>query len=163
MLTLSHHRIIGAMLAACSLAMAACRPAARRQYETFTNDAIAHEVPLPTCAYGAPTAFRRRHDATSTFTGPGATWGRLHLRIVSADPADSLLGDPVVGIGARQYLLSPRRLAPGVYESDSLPAGAVVVSIRMFSRNPLRDTVIVRSGYTDTLVVGLALSCRPAA
>ena len=163
MLTLSRHRIIGAMLPSFALAMAACGPSVRRQYETFTSDVVAHELPLPICAQGAPVAFLRRHDATGSFTGRGATWGRLHLRIVSADPADSLLGDPLVVIRAHQLLRSPQRLGGGVYQSDSLPAGSVVVSIQMIARNPLRDTVMIRPGYTDTLVAGLVRSCRPSA
>ena len=119
---------------------------------------IVHELPLPPCVANAPAAFQRRHDATQQFD-PGVTWGRLHVRLIAADSNESLSTESALAHWYGKEMHHERLRRGSALAADSVPAGPVAIHANAIGYFPWRDTVLVRAGYADTVVAGLARAC----
>lgn len=117
------------------------------------------EIVAPVCAPEAPRAFTRRHDATIPLAG-APQWGRLLFRVVSADSGERPLATAAV---ARNGFRATPLPNSELLRLDSLPAGSVSVTVLAIGFDRLRDSLVVRPGFADTVVAGLRRTCSVGA
>jgi hypothetical protein len=128
-------------------------PAVRRVAYSYTP--IVTELTPPPCGLSAlPATLERRLATSADAVSPAAT--RLVVRVLSADSGLGI-ARAVVGVDSRRATPMPD---PGLFRLDSLAPGPHDVRVRALGFLPLNDSLLVRTGYADTLVVRLALWCR---
>lgn len=149
-------RVRWLLLASTTIGLAAgCHRRSRIVMVSYSNMPIATELTPPPCAPNAAVA-RLEAKAATTRDDNSANATRLIVRVVSADSGDARPGAMV--------LIGDRRASPtadvGVYAFDSLSPGRQIVRARAIGFQALTDSLLVRAGFTDTLVAHLALWCR---
>ena len=152
-------RISHLVLGAGVVVSAACRHAQNPRYVSISSDAVSSALPVPPCVPGAPTAFRRHHEATIALDG-APSWGRLLIRVVSADPAEPPPLGPFVSIRHTGAIRAAALQPSGLYLTDSLDPGRVILDVRAIGFALVRDTVLVRTSYVDTVEAGLMRPCK---
>lgn len=111
-------------------------------------------IPPPCAPNAAPTGLERRMATERDDRPTDAV--RLIVRVVNADSHEWLAGARV--------LVDTRRASAttdaGVYALDSLAPGRHGLRVHYVGFLPLDESLILRAGYTDTLIAHLARWCR---
>ncbi|MGH7711049.1 MAG: hypothetical protein ACREOG_07175, partial [Gemmatimonadaceae bacterium] len=128
---------------------------------TYTTRVTVQELLVPACDPAASPTFIQRYDATTPLLEL-TSWTRLIVRLASVDTLRAHIA------GARVWMRQSDRLRAASIESesfallaiDSLLQGPAELDVRSFAFNRVRDTVEVRRGYVDTVMVRLTAACK---
>ena len=142
-----------------SVALLAVFGCQSRQPPYGTVYMIAREVPLPPCVLGTPPASAATYTS-STPVSSSENRTRLVVRVERADSLPPKIVSPVVTVRQFDFQQRARFDSSGNWIAESLRAGPTELDVRAIGFNRLRDTIDVRDTYIDTVVVGLALTCR---